>query len=127
MQKAEEQIVLWGSPKKASLNGRAIKRWGKGPAIKEERTFFWTWEKKILWPLSPRGGGGKALMARPLREEIFLPLPLVAQSYVGNLETQNPIYPSFGPIYRKKTILRYYVIQICVPNSWYSCARSLAA
>ena len=27
---------------------------------------------KVLWPLSPRGGGGgKAFMARPLREEMF--------------------------------------------------------
>ena len=26
---------------------------------------------QVLWPLSPRGGG-KALMARPLREELFL-------------------------------------------------------
>ena len=29
-------------------------------------------EKKVLWPLSPRGGGDKALMARPLREDFFL-------------------------------------------------------
>ena len=28
-------------------------------------------EKKVLWPLNPRGGGGKALMARPLREDFF--------------------------------------------------------
>ena len=33
---------------------------GKGPAIMEKKTF--------LWPLSPRGDGGKALMAWPLKE-----------------------------------------------------------
>ena len=36
-------------------------------------------KKKVLWPLSPRvGGGGKALRTRPLREELFFvrfPLP----------------------------------------------------
>ena len=25
----------------------------------------------VLWPLSPRGGGGTALMARPLRDELL--------------------------------------------------------
>ena len=33
-------------------------------------------EKKVLWQLSLKGGGGKALMARQLREELFLRLPL---------------------------------------------------
>ena len=40
----------------------------KGPAIKEKNTFFEFF--KIL--LSPRWEGDKALIARPLREKLFL-------------------------------------------------------
>ena len=51
-----------GSIKKSSsLNGRAIKR---GPKI------------STAIKLEGGGGGGWALMARPLREELFLRLPL---------------------------------------------------
>ena len=56
-----------GKPqKKSSLNGRAIK---------EKITFFGLFFSnvpKFQRPLSSRGEGGKALMARPLREELFL-------------------------------------------------------
>ena len=34
-------------------------------------------KKNFLWPLSPRGGGSKALMARPLREELFFAASLI--------------------------------------------------
>ena len=50
----------------------------KGRAIKEKGTFFGTFlpnVPKFQRPLSSRGEGGKALMARPLRElreEFFL-------------------------------------------------------
>ena len=52
---------------------------GGGLAIKEKNTFFITFFSKVSRyqrPLSSRGGGGKALMARPLREEFFLWLSL---------------------------------------------------
>ena len=31
--------------------------------------------KKVPFPLSSRGGGGKALVVRPLKKELFLRLP----------------------------------------------------
>ena len=46
----------------------------KGRAIKEKGTFFGTFlpnVPKFQRPLSSRGEGGKALMARPLREYLF--------------------------------------------------------
>ena len=47
------------------FNGRAIKREGGGkePAIKKIKI-----RKQIRWPLSSKGGG-KALMARPLKKK----------------------------------------------------------
>ena len=55
-------------------NNRAIlvQKWGAEKKLsKSVSDYFMTRKKKVLWPLSPRGGG-KALMARPLREEFFL-------------------------------------------------------
>ena len=46
----------------------------KGQAIKEKRTFLTPFFSSIPMfqrPLSSRGVGGQALMARPLREELF--------------------------------------------------------
>ena len=59
----------------------AIKRggWGvKGRAIKEKITFFeifFSNVPKFQRPFSSRGEGGYDLMARPIREELFLRLP----------------------------------------------------
>ena len=54
---------------------------GIGPSHSEKNNFFWNFFQRsnvqtFQRPLSSRGGGGgKALMARPLREELFLRLP----------------------------------------------------
>ena len=51
---------------------------GKGTDIKEKRTFFnfyFILLLKVPTAIKLRGGGAKALMALPLREELLLRLP----------------------------------------------------
>ena len=61
-----------GKPQKSSsLNGRAIKRGRK-------KYFLWNLffqRSKISTAIKLEGGGGQALMARPLREEFFCGFP----------------------------------------------------
>ena len=54
-------------------------------------------QKNILRPLSPRGEGGKALMAWPLREELFLWLSLV-RNKKGNICAKTPFMHELGTI-----------------------------
>ena len=68
------------------FNGRTIKT--GGPAIKEKNELF------FRRPLSSRGGGVKALMARPLKENSFyLRLPKFGtdcENYSG-FDEENPL------------------------------------
>ena len=55
--------------------------------LKEKRTFLklsFYFVAKFQRPLSSRGRGGKALMARSLREELFLRLPNRGKSFFLN-------------------------------------------
>ena len=66
----EETVYM----KSIELIARPLRGGGgvKGRAIKEKRTFFGTFFSNVPTAIKLEGG---ALMARPLREELFLRLP----------------------------------------------------
>ena len=74
--------------KSYSLNGRAIKRGGGG--FIEKKNFFGTFFSNFPTfqrPSNSKGGGGKALMTRPLRQDIFFAASLrgVRKNMIGTL------------------------------------------
>ena len=55
-------------------------------------------KKQFQWPISPRGGGlGKALMARPLREELFF-------CGFSNYLSQSTHYRKISILFRKGNV-----------------------
>ena len=59
------------------ISGRATKRGLNGRATKGKKSFFFfnVRKKVLLWPLI-RGGGLKAVVAGPLRKELFCGFPI---------------------------------------------------